>query len=108
MYIYDIINYRVDGDIMNYEEQILELKKRIEVLEKAEHKRIVKHRREIIFKIVKFLVIVSVITFGILFVYNNYVKPYKEKIDEYTEKIDSVESYVEDKLDMIQNWNPFS
>ena len=29
---------------MNYEEQILELKKRIEVLEKAEHKRIVKRR----------------------------------------------------------------
>jgi hypothetical protein len=31
---------------MNYEEQILELKNRIEILEKAEHKRVVKRKSE--------------------------------------------------------------
>ncbi len=88
---------------MNYEEQILELKKRIEILEKAEHKRVVKRRREIIFRIVKFVVVTGVLVWGILFVYNNYVKPYKEKIDYYGEKIDNVESYVKDKIDVFGN-----
>lgn len=93
---------------MNYEEQILELKKRIEVLEKAEHKRIVKRRREIIFKIVKFLLITILLVWGCSFVYNNYIKPYKEKIDNYTEKIDAVESYIDDKWSSIENFNPFA
>ena len=93
---------------MNYEEQILELKKRIEVLEKAEHKRIVKRRNEIIFKVVKFLVITTLLVWGSLYVYGNYIKPYKEKIDKYGEKIEAVESFIDDKLGAIQNWNPFS
>ena len=88
---------------MNYEEQILELKKRIEVLEKAEHKRVSKRKREIIFKIIKFVVVTFVLVLCIFFVYNNYVKPYKEKIDYYGEKIDTVESYIKDKLDIFGN-----
>lgn len=88
---------------MNYEEQILELKKRIEVLEKAEHKRIVKRRREITFRIVKFVVVTIALVWGILFVYNNYVKPYKEKIDNYYEKIDNVESYIKDRINIFDD-----
>jgi len=93
---------------MNYEEQILELKKRIEVLEKAEHKRIVKRRNEIIYNVVKFLLITGLLVFGSLYVYTNFIKPYKEKIDSYTEKIDNVESFIEDKLGMFQGFSPFS
>lgn len=93
---------------MNYEEQILELKNRIEVLEKAEHKRIVKRRREIIFKVVKFLLIIILLVWGCSFVYNNYIKPYKDKIDSYIEKIETYESYIDEKLDIIGDLNPFS
>ena len=42
----------------NYEEQILELKRRIEVLEKAENKRIRKRKMEIAFGIGKFLLVI--------------------------------------------------
>lgn len=93
---------------MNYEEQILELKKRIEVLEKAEHKRITKRKREIIFKITKFTLIMGLIFFGSGYVYNNYVLPYKEKIDKFEEKVNTVEDFVSDKWDIIQDFNPFS
>lgn len=97
----------MDGDFMNYEEQILELKKRIEVLEGAERKRIVKRRREICFKLVKFILVTTLLVSGGLYLYNNYVKPYKKKIDTYIEKIDTVESYIDNKWDIIQDFNPF-
>lgn len=93
---------------MNYENEILELKKRIEVLEKAEHKRIVKRRNEIIYNIVKFLLIIGLLVFGSIYVYSNFIKPYKEKIDSYTEKMDKAESFIEDKLGTLQGFNPFS
>ena len=94
--------------MMNYEEQIKELTKRIEVLEKSEHKRVVKKRNEIIFKVVKFVVIVSLLVWGGLYVYNNWVKPYQEKIERYEEKMEKVESFIDEKWSAIQNWNPFS
>lgn len=93
---------------MDYEKEILELKKRIEVLEKAEHKRIVKKRNEIIYNIVKFLLITGLIVFGSIYVYSNFIKPYKEKVDNYTEKVESVESFIEDKLGTLQGFYPFS
>lgn len=93
---------------MDYEAQILELKKRIEVLEKAEHKRIIKRKRKIIFSIIKYVVIIGLIILSISYLYNNYVLPYKEKIDKFEEKVDTVEDFVSDKWDLIQNFNPFS
>lgn len=93
---------------MNYEEQISELKKRIEVLEKAEHKRVVKRRREIIFKLVKFAATIVILVLVALWVYNNYIKPYQEKIDYYDEKIKNVESYIKDKSDFFDNFDLFS
>lgn len=93
---------------MNYEEQILELKKRIEALEKAENKRIAKRKREIAFKIGKFFVIVILIVAGCNYVYSNFVKPYKEKIDYVDQKIDSIENFVDEKWNAILNYNPFS
>ena len=93
---------------MNYEEQILKLEKRIEVLEKAEHKRIVKRRREIVFKVVKFLVIITLLVWGITYVYSNFIKPYKEKIDNFEEKVNTIEDFVSDKWGIIGDFNPFS
>ena len=93
---------------MNYEEQILELKKRIEVLEKAENKRIAKRKREITFRIIKFIITVVIIVIISSYVYNNYIKPYKEKIDNFEQKVDTVEDFVTDKWEIIQDFNPFS
>ena len=93
---------------MNYEEQILELRKRIEVLEKAEKKRITKKKLEITLGIVKFLVIVIVLVVGWWYLYNNYIKPYKEKIDYFEEKVDTVENFVSEKWDTINKYNPFA
>lgn len=93
---------------MSYEEQILELRKRIEVLEKAEKKRIIKYRRAIVFKLTKYCLIVIILIVGCSYVYNNYIKPYKEKIDNFEQKVDTVEDFVTDKWEIIQDFNPFS
>lgn len=78
---------------MNNEEKIRELTERIEKLEKAENKRIIKKRIEITFKIIKLLVIIVLIIMAY-----NYIKPYKEKIDNVNEKVDKVENYINDKI----------
>lgn len=78
---------------MNSEEKIRELTERIEKLEKAENKRIVKKRIEITFKIIKLLVIIVLLVMAY-----NYIKPYKEKIDNVNEKVDKVENYINDKI----------
>lgn len=88
---------------MNYEEKIKELNERIEVLEKAEHKRIVKKRIAITFNIIKVLIIVIILIKVYLI-----VKPYKEKIDNIENKVDTVENYVKDKWNSIQKYNPFN
>ena len=91
-----------------YEEQILELKRRIEVLEKAENKRIQKRKIEIAFDVFKFLLIVILLLVVYIYVYGNYIKPYKEKIDYVEEKIENVENFVSDKWDLINKYNPFA
>lgn len=88
---------------MNYEEKIKELTERIEVLEKAEHKRIIKKRIELTYKIIKILIIIL-----LLFMLYSYIKPYKEKIDNIENKVDTVENYVKDKWSNIKNYNPFN
>lgn len=78
---------------MNNDEKIRELTERIEKLEKAENKRIIKKRIEIGFKLVKLLIIIILLVMAY-----NYIKPYKEKIDSVSEKVDSVEKYINDKF----------
>ena len=84
---------------MNSEEKIRELTARIEVLEKAEHKRKVKRGIQIGWGITKLLIIVI-----LLFMAWSYIKPYKEKIDTVSEKVDQVEKYINDKLGGIKNY----
>lgn len=88
---------------MNYEEKIKELNERIEVLEKAEHKRIVKKRIEITFNIIKLIIFILLLIKVYL-----YIKPYKEKIDNIDAKVDTVENYVKDKWNNLQKYNPFN
>ncbi len=78
---------------MSSEEKIKELTERIEKLEKAEGKRVIKKRLEIAWGLTKLLVVII-----LLFMAWNYIKPYKEKIDLVSEKVDKVETFINDKL----------
>ena len=83
---------------MNYEEKIRELTERIEKLEKAENKRILKRRIEIGTKIVIGLIIVILLVVAYIHINNTIIKPYKEKIDYVNEKVDKVQGFIDDKL----------
>ena len=78
---------------MSSEEKIKELTERIEVLEKKEHRREVKKTIGLVWGLIKLGAFIAVIIIGY-----NYIKPYKEKIDKVNEKVDSVESYINDKF----------
>lgn len=83
---------------MNYEEKIQELSERIEKLEKAEKKRIISKRIEIITKIVITAIILIILYVTYNYINNNYIKPYKEKIDNVNDKVESAENIINDKL----------
>ena len=83
---------------MNYEEKIRELTERVEKLEKAENKRILKRRIEIGTKIVIGLIIVILLVVAYIHINNTLIKPYKEKIDYVNEKVDKVQGFIDDKL----------
>ena len=83
---------------MNYEEKIRELTERVEKLEKAENKRIIKRRIEIITKAVIALIVIILLIIGFVYVNNTIIKPYKEKIDYVNEKVDTVQGFIDDKL----------
>ena len=78
---------------MSSEEKIKELTERIEVLEKKEHRREVKKTIGLVWGLIKLGAFIAVIIIGY-----NYIKPYKEKIDKVNEKVESVESYINDKF----------
>lgn len=88
---------------MEYEEKISELTERIEYLEKKERRRVIKARIALFFR----LIILGIIIF---FIYKAYmfIKPYKEKIDAIDEKVNTVESFVNDKWEKLQKFNIFN
>ena len=83
---------------MNYEEKIRELTERIEKLEKAEHKRIVKRNIEIITKGIIFIAVIVGLFLGYRYVNKTFIQPYKEKLDYVSEKVDAVQEFIDDKL----------
>jgi len=93
---------------MNYEEKIQELSNRIAILEKAEQKRINQKKHEITFKIIKFVLLIIILLSSYIYINNHFIKPYKEKMDYVGEKIDTVESFLDDKWDLFQKYNPFT
>ena len=92
---------------MNYEEKIKELTERIEVLEKAENKRIAKRKIRLIWNIVKTVIILGAILFGYIYINIHYIKPYKEKIDYVNDKVENIQSFIDDKWQSIQKLVPF-
>ena len=89
---------------MNYEEKIRELTERVEKLEKAENKRIIKRRIEIGTKIVIGIIILVLLIMAYIHINNTIIKPYKEKIDYVDEKVDKVQGFIDDKLGRLSKY----
>ena len=89
---------------MNYEEKIQELTERIEKLEKAEKKRIIKRRIAIITKLIITIIILILLYQGYNYVNNTYIKPYKEKIDYVDDTLNQAENIIDDKLNNIKDY----
>ena len=84
---------------MSSEEKIKALEERIEVLEKAEHRRTIKRNIGIAWGLIKLGVFIVLI-----FIAWSYIKPYKEKIDTASEKIEQVENYFDDTLGGLKSY----
>ena len=56
----------------------------------------------------KIALIIAIVVTVCFYIYNNIIKPYKEKVDYINDKIDFMEDFVNDKLDIIDRYNPFS
>ena len=84
---------------MSSEEKIQELTARIEKLEKAEKRRNIKKGIGIAIRVIE----LAIIAFLFIKAYY-YIKPYKEKIDSANEKIENVETLLNDKFGSITNY----
>ena len=84
---------------MSSEEKIKALEERIEILEKDEKKRAIKRNISLIWGLIKLGIFIALI-----FIAWSYIKPYKEKIDTASEKVESVEKYINDKFGGIKSY----
>ena len=88
---------------MTNEEKIEELTKRIEILEKAENKRIAKRKIKIAYEITKIIILIAILLTAYLYVNNKIIRPYQEKVDFINDKLNSAQEFVEDKFSDIKN-----
>lgn len=88
--------------------QIEELNKRIEYLEKKELKRTRKKQIDITLKILKIIIILAIIFIVYVNINKKLIKPYTEKVDYVEEKVNSVETFVHEKWESLKNINPFN
>ena len=88
--------------------QIEELNKRIEYLEKKELKRTRKKQIEIALQVLKIIIILVIIFTVYTNVNKKLIKPYKEKIDYVEEKVNNVETFVHEKWESLKNIIPFN
>lgn len=88
--------------------QIEELNKRIEYLEKKELKRTRKKQIEIALQVLKITIILVIIFTVYTNVNKKLIKPYKEKIDYVEEKVNNVETFVHEKWESLKNIIPFN
>lgn len=89
------------------ENKIRELNERVQFLEKQELKRSRKKHLQLILKVLEILIVIVVIFIFYIQINNKLIKPYKEKMDYVEEKVSSVESFVHEKWNLIQQLFPF-
>ena len=92
---------------MNSEEKIMELTKRIEVLEAQEKKRKTKKNIKLAYEITKIVIILILFLGSYLYINAKVIKPYKETTENISEKISEkakdIESSLETKIDKIKD-----
>lgn len=88
---------------MTNEEKIIELTKRIEILEAAENKRITKRKIKIAYELAKIIILIVILLSAYLYINSKVIKPYKEKVDYINDKVNNVQNFVEDKFNSFKN-----
>ena len=88
---------------MTNEEKIEELTKRIEILEKAENKRIAKRKIKIAYEVTKIIILIAILLTAYLYVNNKIIRPYQEKVDYINDKLNNAQGFVEDKFNDFKN-----
>lgn len=88
---------------MTNEEKIIELTKRIEILEAAENKRITKRKIKIAYELAKIIILIVILLTAYLYINSKVIKPYKEKVDYINDKVNNVQNFVEDKFNSFKN-----
>ncbi len=88
---------------MDYENKIKELTNRIEKLEKEENKRIIKRKIKITWTIVKIVTILIIALVTYHYIQNKIIKP----INTVEEKINTVETSIQEKWKTIKKYIPF-
>ena len=89
---------------MNNEEKIIELTKRIEVLEAAENKRIKQKKIKIAYEITKIVIILGIILTGYIYINVKVIKPYKEAVNKVNDKINNVQDFFTNQSDKVKDW----
>ena len=89
---------------MNNEEKIIELTKRIEILEAAENKRIKQKKIKIAYEITKIVIILGIILTGYIYINVKVIKPYKEAVNKVNDKINNVQDFFTNQSDKVKDW----
>ena len=89
---------------MSNEEKIIELTKRIEVLEAAENRRIQKKKIKIAYEITKIVIVLAILLVGYIYINIKVIKPYKDTINKVNDKISNVQDFFNDKTNKVKDW----
>lgn len=89
---------------MSNEEKIIELTKRIEVLEAAENKRIRKRKIKLAYEITKIVLLLCILLAGYIYLNVKVIKPYKDTVNTFNEKIDIVQEFFNNQTDKVKSW----
>ncbi len=89
---------------MDYEEKIRELTERVNKLEKAENKRVLKRKIQIITKVIIYGIVIVFLIIGYIHINNAIIKPYKEKVDYIDDKVDKVEDFIDKKIGGLKKY----
>ena len=89
---------------MSNEEKIIELTKRIEVLEAAENKRIRKRKIKLAYEITKIVLLLCILLAGYIYLNVKVIKPYKDTVNTFNEKIDTVQKFFNNQTDKVKSW----
>lgn len=89
---------------MSSEDKIMELTKRIEVLEAAENKRKTKKKIKIAYEITKIAIVLGLLLAGYIYINVKVIKPYKETVNKVNDKVNNIQDFFTDNTDKVKGW----